>query len=357
MQTIYYYGIDNNKSGMEIYAKNLIANISKKTKKYHFHIITQFEDFYFKNELVNKYNCSFTVVPKYKKHPFKYTKAVYKILKNHKENDILQINLMSYRNVFLLHAAKKSKIKSIIVGHSTNTNNLFEKFQHYIGRFIFRKYGTKVANNKKVVSYLYGKKSPTHIIELGIDKSNFVFNESKRSEIRKNLKCDNKFVIGNVGRISKQKNQIFLIKVMSLLANYDDIELFLLGNGSEKQIIKIINKYKLKNVHLLGQVENIHDFYNAFDLFVFPSIFESAGFALYEALTNGCPSIISDKIPLDGLALDNVKVLKLKISEWKQAIINEKNNQFSSRTTNLFASPSIEKQINDYLYLYDTLTK
>ena len=81
MKTIYFYGIDNNIGGMEVYAFNLIKDVLSKTNEFKFHIISQFEDFSFKKELVDL-GCEFTIVPSRKKHPFKYSKQILNILKN-----------------------------------------------------------------------------------------------------------------------------------------------------------------------------------------------------------------------------------------------------------------------------------
>ena len=49
MKTIYFYGIDNNRGGMETYALNLIRGILANCTDYKFHILTIFENFAFKN--------------------------------------------------------------------------------------------------------------------------------------------------------------------------------------------------------------------------------------------------------------------------------------------------------------------
>lgn len=354
MRTIYFYGIDNNIGGMEVYAFNLIKNVLSKTDEFKFHIISQFEDFSFKKELVEDLGCSYTIVPKRKKHPFKYLKAIKKILKNSNKEDFLQLNIMSYRNIFLFHAVKKSKIKTILVGHSTNTDNKLNYLVHKIGKLFYSNLGLLVANNKKIIDYFSLKKSTNYkIIEIGIDKSKYQFNKETRIKIRKLFNVsDNDFVIGQIGRVCKTKNQIFSCKLIKKLNN-ENIKLFIFGKVLNKKAIDYGNKNKLSNIKFMGEVNNINEIYNALDLFILPSKHESAGFVLYEALENGCPSIISDNVPTDGITSGNLFIKELNMHEWKNEI--EHLVKFPLQRNNKNITPSIEDEIKKYIDLYKSI--
>lgn len=355
MKTIYFYGIDNNKGGMETYAFNLIKDIISQTNEFKFHIISQFEDFSFRKELVNDCGCEFTIVPNRKKHPFKYSKAIFNVLKGANKNDVCQINLMSYRNIFLLHAVKKSKIKTIIVGHSTNTENKLNFFIHKIGSLHYKNFGTKIGNNEQIIKYLCGKNCNDYkIIELGINREDFKFNENLRTSLRNELQIDNNtFMIGQVGRICKQKNQIFSCKIMREINN-PNIQLYFFGKKIDNKAIKYAKKHNLNNVHFMGEINNISSYYNAFDLFILPSIFESAGLVLYESLANSCQSIISNYVPTNGIKSKQLFIRKLNKKDWADEIIKQYNNQ-AKRQYVVNILPSHEKQISDYIALYKSL--
>lgn len=354
MKTIYFYGIDNNIGGMEVYAFNLIKDVLSKTKEFKFHIISQFEDFSFKKELVEDYDCEYSIVPSRKKHPFKYSKEILKILKNAEKDSFLQLNIMSYRNIFLLHAVKKSKIKTVIVGHSTNTDNKFNYFIHKIGRKFYSKLWLKVANNKQIIEYFCNKNDSNYkIIPLGINKDSFKFDQSKRDKIRQLYNVsDNEFMIGQIGRVCSTKNQLFSCKVLEKLNN-KKIKLFIFGKIIDKASLEYAAEHNLKNIKFVGEVNNVNEIYSALDLFIFPSKHESAGFVLYEALENGCPSIISDNIPTDGIQSRALSIKKLNLDVWEREIeraYNEKwQRDFNSKT------PSHEEQINGYIDLYKSL--
>lgn len=351
MKTIYYYGIDNNRGGMENYALNLIKGIVSNTKELKFHIIAQYKDFAYKEQFLNEYKCEYTIVPSRKKHPIKYCKAIKDVLKNRKEGDFCQVNLMSYRNFLLLHAVKKSKIKTVIVGHATNTNNFINKLFHKFIRLFYKNLGFKVANNEMVAKYLYGTTKNCKYIELGINPKSFEFDKRKRGEIRNQLNvADDQFIIGQVGRISKAKNQIFSCNLIKRLNN-TNIQLFLFGKYNNEKLQKYCQKNGINNVHFIGEVSNINEIYNALDLFIFPSLFESAGFALYEAMANNCPTIISPNVPNSNLNLENVTVLDLNYKKWCKQILDLINLK-QERTSKIREVPSLEDEIKNYLDLY-----
>ena len=355
---IFYYGIDNNKGGMENFALNLIKGVLNKEKSLSFHIISEFENFAFKDEFL-KLGCSYSILPNKKKHPIKYYKSIKHILAKSNKGDLLQINSMSYCNYFLFKAAGKSKIRTMVVGHSSNSNNFIKRLLHRINRFFFRNLGVKVGANKQVIDYFFGKHCKDfHIIPVGINYDEFLFSNDIRNELRKKLSIpQNQFVIGQVGRISFEKNQIFSANILNEFKN-QNIHLFLVGNDRNSKLKEKIESLS-KNIHFFGEVDNISEYYNCFDMFVFPSLHESAGFALYEALANGLHCITSDKIPLDGIRSTNLEVKSLVLTEWKDSISKFKENynfSIDERTTKCII-PTIENEIEEYLKLYNNLTK
>ena len=356
MKTIYYYGIDNNKGGMEAYAFNLIKGVLSQSKEYSFHIFSIFDDFAYKNELVNELKCKYTVLPNPKKHPFKYQKVISNVLKNRKDSDILHVNLMSFRNIFLLHSIKKANMKTIIVGHSINTNGFSKKLFHKFGRKIYGKLWTKVGMNQRVLDFMYQKNSqPQFKISNGIELDKFSFNLDKRNEIRKQLNLsENEIAIGQIGRLSKQKNQVFTCEIARKLEN-QNATIFFFGKATEKHIQKLISKKKPKNIKVMGQVNNIVDVYNAMDLIIMPSKFEAGSLALYEGLANECNTIISPHVPSDAIESEYLKILSLDADIWANEILIFCKN-YKGRTLNeKNILPSLDDQIKNYLKLYNSL--
>lgn len=95
-----------------------------------------------------------------------------------------------------------------------------------------------------------------------------------------------------VGRLVEVKNLKFLISVFNTLTDYN---LYLAGFGEQELELKAMAG---KNVHFLGAVNNkdLFEIYQRMDVFVLPSISEPWGLVVEEALNNGLPVIVSDRV-------------------------------------------------------------
>jgi len=111
------------------------------------------------------------------------------------------------------------------------------------------------------------------------------------SNLKKQLGLsENDIMLLNVGRITFQKGQLFLLKVMNklkLMGN-ENIVLFIAGVEQDKKIVKELINYidqnNLKNhVKILGSRKDIPDLLKSCDVFVFPSVAEAHPIALIEA--------------------------------------------------------------------------
>ncbi len=95
-------------------------------------------------------------------------------------------------------------------------------------------------------------------------------------------------VLLNVARITKQKNQQLLLHVMREL-EAENVIAVILGDyvGDDKEIYDQLIAGKPANVHFLGKVSNVSDYYLCSDAFVLTSIFEGLPISLLEALSAG----------------------------------------------------------------------
>ncbi|NLK22329.1 MAG: glycosyltransferase family 1 protein [Epulopiscium sp.] len=238
-----------------------------------------------------------------------------------------------YLNGFIHPLAKKYGIKHRIT-HSHNTmysenrikairnkllciplkktSNIFFACSEDAGKFL---YGQKYVNSGNV-----------KIFNNAIDTEKFRYNSKKRNEIRGELCLKDKFVIGHVGRFAEQKNHDYLFKVfIAIKEKKADCVLMLLGDGP------LFEKYKVKAselgidncVYFLGSKSNIHDYYNAMDVFVLPSIFEGLGIVLIEAQCNGLTCYVSNTVPNQAKISDDYYCMSLddKAEKWADVII------------------------------------
>jgi glycosyltransferase involved in cell wall biosynthesis len=90
---------------------------------------------------------------------------------------------------------------------------------------------------------------------------------------------ENKFIITEVGFLSKRKGQIYLLRALKKIKDeepdiYSNIVIFLIGDGSDYHFLKnfVIRNKINKHVIFTKYVSNYCDFINASDIFILPSI-------------------------------------------------------------------------------------
>jgi glycosyltransferase involved in cell wall biosynthesis len=163
----------------------------------------------------------------------------------------------------------------------------------------------------KTVKYLYPQATTIHVNSMEmitavcdfyrVEKNkifnfdNFFFQEELISLAAKTLttvEFKAKYKIVTSGRMSKQKGQWHLIPIISkLIVDGYDVELIILGEGELRgELQRLVADYGLNdNVHFVGNVDNPHQYVAMCDLFIFPSIWESFGNTLVEAMALGIP--------------------------------------------------------------------
>lgn len=159
------------------------------------------------------------------------------------------------------------------------------------------------ACSSKAGEAVYGSKGiikkGVWVIPNAIDAERFAYNEAVRNQVRDELGISNQFVIGHVGRFAFMKNHDYLIEIFAQLCKMrDDAVLALIGKGPLEEAIK--DKVKSlgleKKVLFLGNRFAIERYYQAFDYFVFPSIFEGLPGSVIEAQASGLMCLVSDNV-------------------------------------------------------------
>lgn len=167
-----------------------------------------------------------------------------------------------------------------------------------------------VACTETAGNYMFGSRYPKHIslVKDGIPLDVYKYSPALRQKMRTELKIGQRdIVIGNVGRLSPEKNQLFLIQLFNeFVSTNKDAKLILIGDGKERKILEnMVQKYNLGNkVFLLGNRSDVTDLLQAIDIFVFPSKREGFGMAALEAQAASLPTIISVGVPNDVLVTE-----------------------------------------------------
>lgn len=238
-------------------------------------------------------------IPFKAKHPIRNLKATYKLIKN-KKPDIVEAH-MNLVNFFPLFVAWMLKVP-VRISHShiaQDADNINSKLAPWFKKLNIIFANTLVACGEEAGKYMYGNRK-FHIIYNAIDQSEYKFNEKYRDEIRHKYNIsDTTVVIGNIGRITKQKNQKFLIDVFTdYLKENSDAVLFIIGNGElENKLDQYIKERNIEDkVIRIEGVTSTEKFYSVFDVFLLPSLYEGLPVVAIEAQASGVKILMSDNI-------------------------------------------------------------
>lgn len=214
-------------------------------------------------------------------------------------------------NFNLRHPLKKpsDKIPLIAVNHSNNV-------KRSIGADIV------LSVNKDIFYKTIDKGQPlgsSFVVPNFIEVPNEVPNDGERKfDLEKfTFGKDKPFVIGAMSRLEKEKGVEYLIRAVKILSdkNYQ-VKLKIAGSGSsETELKKLCNNLGLNDrVEFVGWTLDKKAFYSNIDIFCLPSLNETFGIVLLEAMlynkpiiatkTNGAGSILKDGV--SGILIKNL---------------------------------------------------
>lgn len=277
---------------------------------------------------LRKNGSRYYILPKRKKNIISYCIKLKKII-NENKYDIIHVHGNSATMFFELEVAKLCKVPIRIAhGHAAKSN--YTVFHKLLSGLFYSTYTYAIAVSKKSGDWLYGGRC-YNILNNAIDVGKYKYNPRIRNEIRKKYNIENYFVIGNVGKLNNSKNQKFLIEIFNQFHKYNPLsKLMIVGDGELREDIeKMIYKYKLdQDVILTGMKNNVQDYLQAMDVFVFTSIFEGFGMALIEAQACGLYCFSSDVVPYETKVTDNIEYMSLNSSAYMWAKKISDHNYF-----------------------------
>lgn len=250
---------------------------------------------------------------------------IFNIVKQHNSEKILSLKSCK-KNIFkitnkITEYCQKEKIDIIIVHHGGILCNLIYillknknpniKFIRYL-HGCFDKYS--FGNSSNLIKNLIVKKCMQKAINISDHlifvskavektfKENFEIDASKTSVIYNGIddifyknthlkhQSNDKIKLIFVGRLAKVKGVNLLIEALSKLEK-NKYELTIVGEGTERKNLEILAQDLNinENVFFKGRQENVIDWLDKADIFVYPSIWEEAfGISVVEAMSRGC---------------------------------------------------------------------
>ena len=347
-----------NRGGIENFIMNLYRSIDREIIQFDFvvHVnkVCEFDD-----EIASLggtiYHCpDYRVV-----NHIAYSKWWNSFFRQHPEYKIVHSHLDSCANIHL-RIAKKYGLITIAHSHSSCEGSGIRAIVKSMLKIDFNSCcDYKFACSKAAADWLYGKESKNAvIINNGIDSEKFIFNPAVRANIRSELGIsDCEVVIGHVGRIDKNKNQSFVIDIVKSL-NDAGVSSTLVSVGKGAELENNIRKAKSlgieEKVIFLGLRDDVNDVLQAFDVFVFPSLYEGLGLAVVEAQASGLPCLISDTITDEVSCTKSVFFMSRDLApeEWAKEVVKLLQFERVNTQENIIRAgydiKSTEKQLTDF---------
>ena len=244
------------------------------------------------------------------RNPIKY---MYRLMNISHSYDVIHIHSNSATAAIELIAAKLAGIKIRIVHNHT------AKCEHQIASFFLKPVFSKlythgIACSQKAGDWIFNNKN-YQILNNSIDTEIYRFNCESRKRIRQQYEIDNNCIcIGHVGKIYQPKNHKFLIDIFKDYHSFvKNSKLLLVGDGIMREDIELyVEELSISDsVIFAGMKPNVNEYLSAFDIFVFPSLWEGMPLSVLEAQASGLPCIISNAIDTDVIATNIVTMLPL----------------------------------------------
>lgn len=324
---ILVWGLSNNKAGTEAVINSYAS------------IITDVPFDFITFEQPKNYNGLFTqdkdnryfIIHSKSKNPIQYYIDLNQFMNDHAhEYRALWFNTNHAANIDLLKLAKRYSIPRRIV-HSHNSQDpeepILKVLCHINANACVKMSTERWACSTPAGDYLFHGASFKLVPNL-VDSNACSFDSDKRKLIRGMLHLGNSLVIGNVGRLCHQKNHSYLIDLLDILDKQGiNCHLVIVGEGELQNSLlkKAEDKGLLPRIHLVGVQRDIQAYLSAFDVFVFPSLYEGLPVSLLEAQFNGVPCICSDCITNDAVISHQTYRIPLdQIDRWIDVILSSR---------------------------------
>lgn len=189
---------------------------------------------------------------------------------------------------------------------------------------------TFIACSDVAATYLYGRcrkaLDACVVCPNAIGLDTFTFDPAARVDVREHFGIANDaLVIGHVGRFVPEKNQAFIVDLVSRLRSKGILaDALLLGDGPLRDGVssKADSIGISQHVHFAGIQEDTASHYSAMDVFCMPSLFEGLPVSCVEAQASGLPMVLSSGISRMADICGHTAFLDLNESEdsWCEAI-------------------------------------
>lgn len=272
-------------------------------------------------------------------------------------------HIAKFKNFDLIHSheAKASQIALFLnlifkTPYILTRRVTFEPKSNFFTKLIYKRASYIIAISRAIERVLksYSKDLKIELIPSAI--SSLTLNLEKFKKLK--LEFKDRFIVGHIGAlVDSDKNQSTIIKVAKELSN---IEFIFVGDGRDRDYFQELAK-DIENVKFIGFSEDIGEYLELFDIFLFPSLNEGLGSILLDAMEFEKP-IISSKVggivdliedSVDGILIENPKdsfeIKKALLKLYRDRELRESLAKSAKAKSKNFY---IQNLISKYLKLY-----
>ncbi len=144
------------------------------------------------------------------------------------------------------------------------------------------------ANRKKIIDNWYIPTQKQQFVEVIYNCVAANLSRSKRNTPA------NSVMVSTMGHVTDYKNPNFWLEVATdVTKRFDHVSFYWLGNGSMFKELKLKSN-TLERVHFVGYTREINTYLDNADIYYQPSLAETQGIAVLEAMASGIPCVVSN---------------------------------------------------------------
>lgn len=308
--------------GIENFIMNLYEHMDRQKFQFDFVVHMQRENDY--TEQIQQMGGRIYLLPRLTRHPICNLRGIYRLVKENHYKIVIRHTPNALVAPQLL-AARMAGACTICHAHSETDS---KKLLHYLGKVLMKIAACKrIACSSNAGKWMFGNCS-YDIVHNAVDIERFRYSAEKSQMIRKEFNLQDKHIYGHVGNFVWSKNHLLMLDIFHEILKRDEKAILMfVGEGSlRNEIEQKIEQLKLgEKVILTGVRKDVPMLMSAFDMLMFPSVYEGLPLTLIEAQAAGLPCLISDTITGDVIVTEGlVKQDSLKETEehWAQEAVS-----------------------------------
>ncbi|MFB9325048.1 glycosyltransferase family 1 protein [Paenibacillus aurantiacus] len=316
-----------NRGGLETMLINYMRRIDRERVQFDF-LVHREERGHYDDEIESLGGRIFRMPAIQPGHYGAYFRKLESFFREHPEYRVVHAHI-NENSGFVLRAAKLAGVPCRIAHSHLSDLGLDFKlpFRLYARQALKGQPNYYFACSENAGRWLFGRGKPVHVMNNAVNVEEFRFDPDARGTVRAELEGDGRLVVGHIGRFNKQKNHEGLLDIFAALRERrPDALLVMAGDGPLRPAMerKAERLGLAGHVRFLGVRSDIPRLLQAFDLFLFPSLFEGLPVVLVEAQAAGLPCFVSDTITREADATGRVTFIGLKTSPaaWASRILS-----------------------------------